>query len=271
MDQLSNLVESPILKLSVPLGLLGGIALILFVWWRAGSIHVVLERIWKLIAGKTEVHDAAAKSMLQDFYDLERVRYALRLRIDSITELHKLKKWQKDHSVGPYTLMRVRPWLDLSLPNPLRKPPAIRFWVAILWILLPAGILFAANQLTQSHFALLKTHGSKNWFLSDASVTKSVLADWSFTVSDCTADQTNITSEAGFQPDETAAICNAMRNDSLKPIVQQAIGFQKWLGVIISLVAVSMIIAAATAIRAADAATRLCRRLESGNASEAAS
>ena len=55
MEAFNGLVQSPWLQ---PLmTLLAGAVLLAWFWWRAGSIRSVLDRVWHLLAGNTDVND----------------------------------------------------------------------------------------------------------------------------------------------------------------------------------------------------------------------
>ncbi|WP_423739680.1 DUF6216 family protein [Cupriavidus basilensis] len=116
MESLSAFVQSPLFsRLSI---VITGLALLVLFWWRAGSIHSILERLWLLIAGKAEVHDPELKSIFQKNRDLEKFRFFYRLKVEPLADVRKLAAWMEVHGVGMSRLQRMRRWVDIRCKRP---------------------------------------------------------------------------------------------------------------------------------------------------------
>lgn len=121
MESLSSFVQSPLLsRASIALA---GLLALAFFWWRAGSIHSVLDRIWRLIAGKADVHDPVLKALLQESRDIEKFQFIYRLKVETMNEMRELIAWMATHRVGMSKLQTMRKWIDTTSKEIIRQPP----------------------------------------------------------------------------------------------------------------------------------------------------
>lgn len=259
MESLSTFVQSPLFsRLSAALG---GMLLIGVFWWRAGSIHSVLDRFWRLVAGKADVHDPVLKSLLLESRDIEKFQFIYRLKVETMADIRNLAAWMEEHRVGMVRLQKMRRWLDVNSAEMVRQPPKhyvlSRFLVACLAMLALLGI----SQLAASHNAYLQMRTSKVWFKTDAITVKAPLEGWSFNQAKCAIDRDALTQLTGFNATETEAICNALNNDGLKPLVKQTIEFQVWVGIAGIVVALGLALTNIGAASAAQAALCLRKQL----------
>ncbi|MCF2135223.1 hypothetical protein IHE27_03375 [Mycetohabitans endofungorum] len=98
MESLSTFVQSPALS---PLSIIfGGLIMVGLFWWRAGSIHIVLDRLWRLVAGKADVHDPVLKALLLESRDIEKFKYTYRLKVETMAAIHRLDKWRRTHEIS---------------------------------------------------------------------------------------------------------------------------------------------------------------------------
>lgn len=264
MESLSTFVQSPLFsRLSVGLG--GLIALGIF-WWRAGSIHSVLDRAWRLIAGKADVHDPVLKSLLQESRDIEKFQFIYRLKVETMGEMRALASWMAEHRVGMARLQKMRHWIDVGTTEMIRQPPK-RYMLChfLLACLAMVGIICIAP-LAASHEAYLQMRTSKVWFKTDTVAVKSPTERWSFDRTQCIANRATVAQLTGFNARETDAVCNALMNDGLKPLVKQTIEFQAWAGIVGVLLALVLAFFSIGAASAAQAAATLRKRLYSSEA-----
>ncbi|EHP40339.1 hypothetical protein OR16_26378 [Cupriavidus basilensis OR16] len=120
---------------------------------------------------------------------------------------------------------------------------------------------FGIAQLAVSPVAYLQMRASKTWFKTDATTVKSPFDAWSFDATDCSTDTTKVTRITGFLVSETDAICKALREDGLKPLVKQTIEFQGWTGVVGLLITLMIVFFSILAAFAAQEAVLLRKRL----------
>ncbi|MEJ2769016.1 DUF6216 family protein [Mycetohabitans sp. B46] len=259
MESLSTFVHSPLFsQLSI---IIGGLIMVGLFWWRAGSIHSVLDRLWQLFAGKADVHDPVLKALLLESRDIEKFKYTYRLKVETMAAIHMLDKWRRTHEISMSQLQRMRSWIDTTLPEVVRQPSRhyvlIHFASACLALLLMLGI----GQLAASGNAYLQMRVSKVLFKTDAVTVKAPLEGWSFDSARCAADKAGLAQLTGFNASETDAICNALKDNSLKALVKQTLKCQAWVAIAAVLVAVVVALSNILAVRSAKEALRLRKRL----------
>jgi hypothetical protein len=229
VESLSALAQSPLFsKLSI---VIAGLILVGLFWWRAGSIHIILDRIWRLIAGKTEVHDSVLKSLLVESRDVEKFVFFYRLKVETMEEIHKLATWMRKHSIGIARLQKMRPWVDVNSPQIVLQPPARYVLHRFLIALLTMGATAVISPAPFVHEAFLQMRASTVWFKTDAVSVQAIWGGWKFNRLQCLADRSAVAKLTGFNIGETNSICDALNNDGLKPLVEQTVTIQKWIGI----------------------------------------
>ncbi|WP_141639929.1 DUF6216 family protein [Cupriavidus basilensis] len=115
MESLSSIFQSPLATALIsPLLAFVGLT---FFWFRVGSLHSLLERIWRLVTGKAEVENPQLKKLIQENRDLERFRFIYGLKIETQPEFQRLMSWLHRHKVGIARLQRVRKWIGHSFAS----------------------------------------------------------------------------------------------------------------------------------------------------------
>lgn len=253
--------RQPLLAAPSPTSTRGLVSANAFLWWRAGSIHSILDRIWRLIAGKAEVQNATLKSFLQANRDLEKFRFIYGLKVETIVDLNKLIKWMEKHSLSISALQKVRRWVDPRSPEILMKPPQSYIKAKIFTVGVVSVIFLGCNYLGTSRSTIFQMKQSKVWFKTDATTIDAPLGGWSFNSSSCEGNIEGVMRETGFLTHEAAEICRAMKGDSLKALVRQDLKTQRAIGVLgMTLALVTMLYSIFTAV-AAQEATRLRKKL----------
>ncbi|MFL9895900.1 DUF6216 family protein [Paraburkholderia sp. RL17-381-BIF-C] len=246
MGSLSEFIQSPIFSrlpyASVAIIILGGIF-----WWRAGSIQSILERIWYLMAGKTDAHDPALKLFLQKNRDLEKFRFLYRLKIETFADMQNLIAWADAHNIGMLHLQKIRSWIDATTKEIVREPSKYHCKSRVTFAVVASIVFFSAANLGSSPTAYFKMKASGTWFATDATTVRALWKDWwfgedwSFNVSDC-ADEQKITRETRFNESETNSICKSMKDGGeLRSLTKETIKLQRWFGGVAALV--SLVIA----------------------------
>lgn len=262
MDSINQFVQSPLFsKFATPAG---GILLILCFWWRAGSIHSILDRIWRLIAGRTDVEDPALKSFFQRNRELEKFRFVYRLNAQSVEQVKNLDRWLQEKSVDISQLQRVRRWVDLGESELVSMPPKSYLWTKSIILVFSMFLFWVLNVLNPGHIAYLQMRESGIWFRTDLREFRAPFGGWEFLTKDCQTSQSEIAAKTGFLKDEVATICSGIDDGSLKKFVDESLKTQTWLAVFLAALFMSMgiynVLSIKTAVDARDFILRLRKK-----------
>lgn len=259
MESLSSFVQSPLFsRASIALA---GLCALAFFWWRAGSIHSVLDRIWRLIAGKADVHDPVLKALLQESRDIEKFQFIYRLKVETMNEMRELIAWMATHRVGMSKLQTMRKWIDTTSKEMIRQPPKHYVPSHLGLATLAMIVIMGLGPLAGSHDAYLQMRASKVWFKTDAVTVKAPFEGWTFRQDQCASNRSVLAQITGFSQSETEAICDALKNDGLKPLVKQTVEFQAWTGIVGIAIALIFAFTNLGAAISAQAANRLRKKL----------
>lgn len=155
----------------------------------------------------------------------------------------------------------MRFWIDTTSHEMVRQPPRHYVLIHLAWACLALFPISGISQLVGSGDAYLQTRTSKVLFKTDAVTVKAPLGGWSFDSAKCVADKAGLAQLTGFNASEIDAICNALKDDSLKALVKQTLKEQAWVAIAVVLVAVVVALSNILAARAAKEALRLRKQL----------
>lgn len=261
MDPVTSFIQSPLFtKLSGPLLII--ISIILF-WWRAGSIHAILERLWRLAAGKTEIQDSVLKEFIQENRDLEKFRFMYGLKIETKTDLHRLLTWIKRHGLDIARVQSARRWVSANSEDIITSPQNSYFVRKGVLVIACGLISIATSQILFSKFALLQMRESTVWFLADAKVARDVFGRWTINLDLCSNVEAQIPKATGFSETETGSLCRAFNDESLKRLIDGTVQEQRVIASIIVFIASFFIIYGILQIRSAEEARIIKRRVAS--------
>lgn len=249
---LSSLVQSPLLQ-PAAFVLLGIILLAVF-WWRAGSIRSVLDRVWHLMAGRSDVNDPVLKELLINSRDLERFRFTYRLKVDSLADVHKLHAWSAQHQIDLANLTALRDWVDPKHLELIKAPPKSLFVIeTLVVVVLAAGtILFGALLLPSG--ALLQTKESGVYFRAQEATVEHPFRWWRYGADSCRPNLDSVMRETGFTRDEAVLICDALKEGKLDSLIVDNQSTQRWLFALVALVSTPLILSGIWKVNAAQAA-----------------
>jgi hypothetical protein len=269
MGSLSEFIQSPILsRLSlamIVIPTMGG-----FFWLRAGSIQSILERIWRLMAGKTDVCDKTLNSFIQKNRDLERFRFLYRIKVETFVDMQKLIAWVNDNNISMIRLQKMRSWIDAKDEKIVLAPPKNYSRDKKIVTSLALIVFFCASLLGSSPVAYFKMKVSGKWFETDAVTVKSLgdglwfVNSWSFNLSDC-KDEQRIVQLTKFHDAETDTICKALKGGELKSLTKETIKFQRWFAATFALVTSVIALLCSLAAYAAREAENLRENLYGSN------
>lgn len=227
MDSAYSILRSPILTMAGPICVA---IFIIFFWLRAGSIYSVLERVWRLSAGKEKIVDAKLNEFIQENYDLEKFRFLYGIRIDTKPELYRFFEWVKVNSIGVGLAKRANKWINIKSSEIITAPKRKDcYWVAGL-MLVASLLLMACLQLASYKYAILQLKESKVWFVSDAKFAKDIFGDWVIEKAQCSAELKSLSEQTGANSSELGVICESLGNEDFEHFVKKAIEGQKTIG-----------------------------------------
>lgn len=231
METVSSLLRSPpLIAFAGPLLL--GIAIVFF-WWRSGSIYSLLERVWRLVAGKTEVSDETLKKFILETRDVEKFRFIYGLKVERMTELHKLLEWLNANSIGISKAQMAKRWINTKTRE-LIPVPKYYLHIRALGLALCGVVLIPLEMSVTSSEALLQMKGSKTWFLADTTSIKGFYEDWVIESAQCSKEIV-FNSVGGLTNAEVHFLCDAFKDGTLKQSVSATVRQQRILGLMYGL------------------------------------
>ena len=267
VDSINQFVQSPLFsKIATPVCAL---IMILLFWWRAGSIHSVFDRIWRLTAGKTDAEDPTLKAFFQRNRELEKFRFVYRLNAQSIDQIKRLDRWLQENSVDISRLQSIRRWVDLGKDDLLSKPPTGYIWAKGITFLSAMLLFWGISILNPSHNAYLQMRESGIWFRTDFREFQAPLGAWKFSAEDCKDSQDDILMKTEFNKHEVSVICDGIADGSLKKFVTESLKTQTWLAAIFAailmLTGISNVLALKSAADARELIVRLNKKAQALN------
>lgn len=227
MEAFNSLLQSLWLQPAMPT--LAFVALLAWFWWRTGSIRSVMDRVWHLLAGSTDVNDPILKEVLVNSRDLERFRFTYRIKVDSLDDVHKLHAWSQQYRLDIATLSRAREWVDVKRSDLIKDPPSAyiqkRLWLAALLLV----VVYGLGALLLPSGALLRMKASGTYFRLQESSLQSPLWLWSASSADCKANIDAVVRKTGFTREETDLICRMLQGDEAKNLIEENQATQRWL------------------------------------------
>lgn len=260
MESLSTVVQSPFLAaIASPILV---IALAAFFWWRAGSIHSMLERLWRLVAGKAEVEDPALRKLMQETRDLEKFRFVYGLRIESMSELQCLMSWMKRHDISIAKLQTAKPWISIESAELVKKPTTRYVIGCVVSIIICYVLIVGALHLFASNEVLLKMRESEVWFRTDGEAVRTIWGNRLATLSSCSGNIETLAKSSGFSSDEASALCTGFEDKSLHKLVHREVRKQQWLFGGLATVFVALLGLRFLKLRAAAAAAEIRKKID---------
>lgn len=227
MEEFNGLLQST--RLQPLMTALAGLALLAWFWWRTGSIRSVLDRVWHLLAGSTDVTDPILKEVLVNSRDLERFRFTYQIKVDSLDDVHKLHAWSQQHRLDIAVLSKAREWVDVKRPDLIKEPPQAYFkrklWPAFVFLV----VVYVLGLFLLPSGALLHAKESGTYFRMQESSVQHPLWIWSISASDCKTSVDKIPGKTGFTATEATLICGLFQERKAKSFIEENQASQRWL------------------------------------------
>lgn len=260
MNSFVSFSSTPLYTLT--LSILSGLGLAGIVWWRAGSLHCLLDRIWRLAAGKRTASDQTVDEFVEMNRQLEYFRFVYRLNARTPRDMHKVIDLCKEKDIGITSLQLARWWVDLSSDSILRYPSKVRGWTVTGALLFP--LILLAHTLVTSWIGIdqgvLQFKESKTWFKTDGQHISRVFSrgpSLDFT----TCQQGELTTQVNWlTKNEITLLCQGAKNGDLKKSADAAIKDQRELAFVIFLMFLLSTGVMALYLRAREEAVMLCKK-----------
>lgn len=240
MDFVSALPAEALIKLLAPIGLT--ILAVLF-WWRAGSTHSIMERLWNITAGNTTVKDPDLAELIEQTREVEKFRFIFRINIDRTEDLRRFLAWRKLNRVSIRTIQSLRRWFNVTEKGFITRPSYSTF--AFLIFILAGLYLFLAASifLSASHNAILTMKDSNTQFKTDGVIIQSLFGKWQVDTANCDKLNPIIANNFGFTNSEATLVCDSARNGSLKIFAAKALKEQVKIGITLEIICAALLLA----------------------------
>lgn len=258
MESLSTL-PLDLLQWAAPLG---GVGLLVSVfWYRAHTMHSIMERLWRVVAGDTPVSDPRLAEFMDETRELERFRFIYGVSIDSRAQLHRFLAWREQQRLPMLHIQWMREWFDTQAEHFVRQPHRLTLaWKAAVCLFWLAAMLLALS-ICVAPPAVMKMKASGVWVTTDGSVVKPAFGLARITLADCGEPAAAQLRSIGFTDNEETLFCAAARDGSLRDVVEKNAKDIAMLAFVAELVFIVLLVRAAQTLTGCIMAFRLPRRL----------
>jgi hypothetical protein len=259
MEPISSMLRSPISALSGPALIL---LLIAIFWLRAGSMHTLIERVWRLAAGKADVGDAKLKEFIQVTKDLERFRFMYGVKIETTHDLYRFFEWLNKYKIGVGLAQKSKRWIDIKSAE-IINPPSFKHMAAqCSTLLISIPLVLACSQLIMAHSTLLQIKSSGTSFITDGKSSKYWANWWRLEDVKCSTTSAPHNQNSGMSDADTGLICQLIKDGEIKPVVEDSIRLQKAIGMVLGSMSLIWLTLTFIRINAFDAATKIKKIVE---------
>ena len=200
------------------------------VWRRTGSMHMLMVRLWTVIAGAKDCDVVSVKKVLDERAALMRFRFTTGIRARTLNQIDKLTAWctKNDEDIGDIAACGKN--FDIALPgvNPKAWVPAkwhfapISTLIAILFL---ATITSFAGATSDQPFLQFKRTGT--WFTVDAIEARPLFGGTGFALKDCGRPVSHFGASTGFDAIEIADICQEAAKPESKEYWKASVSGQR--------------------------------------------
>lgn len=153
------------LDLLVKVAELAGVAFVLWLaWWRTGSFHYLVHRLFQALGATKAFHSETAQRHWNDYEDLHQHNLWHGLRLSTSRDLKRFLAWLDTHDISIEEASRAR-WFFNANTQKFSQPSAPIKLAASFSILAVVLICwFYGGALQTSTHALIKVKASGTWF-----------------------------------------------------------------------------------------------------------
>ena len=96
--------------------------LLLFVYFRSGSGHIILERLWRIFSKGTKITDAKIREFNQEQSDISNFKFMHRVNVERISDAHRLIAWIEENKLTIRKVAAARHWIDTKKDSFISEP-----------------------------------------------------------------------------------------------------------------------------------------------------
>lgn len=221
-------------------GALVTVLLMLWLYWRSGSNHILFSRLWSIVQGKAQPGDRPLRLFLARRSTLMQFRTITGVRCRTIVQAHELLKWTQENNEEIGDVARCGNFFDLETPCLKdERPKKWQFWLAIGFVAACVIALVFTGGLSLSERAWVSVKNGSGAQLLVSSTDVEVHKTYQyFSKDDCTKqDHTAIASRVGIPPNEVDTACGWFRDDAaLKADIHRLVGQQRTAAAVLAII-----------------------------------
>ena len=230
------------------------------------SIFTLLERAWRLIAGRVEVSDTKLKQFLQETRDIEKFSFIYGLKPETIKEMHELITWINGYSIGVIDAQRAKKWIDIKTTEIIKAPPKSYMAARLVAIISCALFVILSPIPLSSSFAFLKLKETNTWFLMDNNIAKSITESWLLKKEQCPTRVETEKTVNGLKSNEYQTICKLFADNGREKFLSDTVQSQRWLLGLFIILAILWLIVLLIQINSYEAAIKIRSKIKKSNA-----
>lgn len=158
------------------------------IYWRSGSSHALLLKLWSIFAGQANIKSPSVAKFADDERDLAHFRFMSRAKVSTLRDAERLISWSTQYNVSIHLLRASGEYFDLEKPAPRGKLFSVKRTKLVLPFLcfvalsaiLVVGVYFVAQDR-----ALIRMTASGNYFEIDENYISRALSNEKLSWGDC--------------------------------------------------------------------------------------
>lgn len=204
------------------------ITLVVFIWFRVGSIISLLERIWRIITGKGEITDQKLSKFNKQMRDIEQFNFVYGLKVRSIEQMHQIIEWIGKHKLSYVDVRSAKKWIDIQSMN-VQVPLKSYITWRVVGFAFSAILLVLSSIPLGSKSALLQFKESKLWFYLDQNQAQGLKNDWTLQAQQCDGLEQNKKLVQQISENENKVICESFKDKGLNDYLEKTVHSQRLL------------------------------------------
>ena len=226
IDYLSVFESTQVYKLALPAVAIFCAA---FFRWRAGSSHLLLDKLLRLVFGKTSIHDPELNKMIEETHDLEQVRIRYGIQVMNTPALKRLMEWCKTFSVSFHELGRIRDYVKPETSQILAPPPKSELLASAI-VFMVSLILFSSLLVVAAVPAAIITSkaSGRNYLMAQDHAERFSLSAKKFTADSCAM--------TAAQTEDDRELCSFVSDPRYREVIGPMIRQQRQFGLLMLIV-----------------------------------
>jgi hypothetical protein len=186
-----------------------GLFVLVVVWYRTGSLHYLVYRIFQALGATRSFHGQTAQRQWRDYEDLQQHNLWHGLRLKTSRHMSALQNWLIVNEMTIEEVCRAKRFFNA---NELKvSPPTRGYWASVTLVTLGAmaAIAFVMHLFFNSNEALLEVKKTKTWFWVSSGEAHGFgssfgIETWHISGRECLSGS----SSSGLDAWDTAVICH---------------------------------------------------------------